>query len=124
MTNKSSPGGPGKLTNELKAFLARLGEMADPGDRWCRVLEGLRSDHAAPPGVRLFGLGRYRLSHPEGPGLLACERQTEGLTSRTTKPLRRSITARAADVRAKLAPTEVWCQDEMRVGQKNRVTYR
>jgi len=32
-----------------------------------------------------------------------------------------------ADVRAKLAlgtPIEVWCQDEMRVGQKNKLTYR
>jgi hypothetical protein len=32
-----------------------------------------------------------------------------------------------ADVRTKLAlgtPIEVWCQDEMRVGQKNKLTYR
>jgi len=32
-----------------------------------------------------------------------------------------------AEVRAKLAPStpiEVWCQDEMRVGQKNKLTYR
>ena len=32
-----------------------------------------------------------------------------------------------AEVRAKLAPgtaIEVWCQDEMRVGQKNKLTYR
>ena len=32
-----------------------------------------------------------------------------------------------AEIRAKLAPgtpIEVWCQDEMRVGQKNKLTYR
>ena len=32
-----------------------------------------------------------------------------------------------AEVRQKLAPgtpIEVWCQDEMRVGQKNKLTYR
>jgi len=32
-----------------------------------------------------------------------------------------------AQIRAKLAPgtpVEVWCQDEMRVGQKNKLTYR
>ena len=32
-----------------------------------------------------------------------------------------------AQIRAKLAPgtpIEVWCQDEMRVGQKNKLTYR
>jgi hypothetical protein len=31
-----------------------------------------------------------------------------------------------AEVRAQLAPgtpIEVWCQDEMRVGQKNKLTY-
>jgi hypothetical protein len=35
--------------------------------------------------------------------------------------------ARVAEVQAKLAPgtpIEVWCQDEMRVGQKNKLSYR
>src|SRR5919197_4796188 len=39
----------------------------------------------------------------------------------------KSFPARAAEVRAKLAPgtpIEVWCQDEMRVGQKNKLTSR
>jgi hypothetical protein len=39
----------------------------------------------------------------------------------------RSFPARVAKVRAKLAPRtpiEVWCQDEMPVGQKNKPTYR
>jgi hypothetical protein len=44
-------------------------------------------------------------------------------------PWRRSknFPARVAEVRQKLAPgtpIEVWCQDEMRVGQKNKLTYR
>jgi hypothetical protein len=39
----------------------------------------------------------------------------------------KKIPARVAEVRAKLAPgtpVEVWFQDEMRVGQKNKLTYR
>ena len=39
----------------------------------------------------------------------------------------RSFPARVAKVRAKLAPRtpiEVWCQDEMPLGQKNKPTYR
>ena len=41
--------------------------------------------------------------------------------------VQKNFPARVADVRAKLAlgtPIEVWCQDEMRVGQKNKLTYR
>ena len=40
---------------------------------------------------------------------------------------KKNFPARVAEVRAKLAPgtpIEVWCQDEMRVGQKNKLTYR
>src|SRR5262244_4181599 len=44
LINKLSPGAPGKLTDEHKAFLVRL---VDPGDRWRRALAGLRSHHAA-----------------------------------------------------------------------------
>jgi DDE superfamily endonuclease len=39
----------------------------------------------------------------------------------------KNFPARVAEVRAKLAPgtpVEVWFQDEMRVGQKNKLTYR
>jgi hypothetical protein len=43
------------------------------------------------------------------------------------KGVQKNFPARVAEVRAKLAPgtpIEVWCQDEMRVGQKNKLTYR
>src|SRR5437763_13102265 len=50
-------------------------------------------------------------------------------TGRTRRPWRRSknFAERVAEVRHKLAPdtpVEVWFQDEMRVGQKNKLTYR
>src|SRR5215470_5958713 len=40
--------------------------------------------------------------------------------------VQKNFAARVAEVRAKLAPgtpVEVWSQDEMRVGQKNKLTY-
>ena len=39
----------------------------------------------------------------------------------------KNFAERVADIRAQLAPgtpVEVWFQDEMRVGQKNKLTYR
>ena len=80
LINKVSPGAPGKLTNEHKAFLARLVEdgpipALDGVVRWraCDLI------NAAPPGVRHLGLGRYGLSQLKGPGLLACQCQAQGL---------------------------------------------
>ena len=62
-------------------------------------------------------------------GLLACERQTEGLQAgcRSHGRVQKNFAERVADIRAQLAPgtpVEVWFQDEMRVGQKNKLTYR
>jgi hypothetical protein len=61
---------------------------------------------------------------------LAFERSPEG---RQTRPrelrrgIQKSFAARVAEVRTGVAPgtsVEVWFQDEMRVGQKNKLTYR
>ena len=95
-----------------------------------RALEGLRSDHAAPPGVlasRSRTITVYRAL--EDLRLLACQRQAEGLQAecRGHGGVQENFPARVADVRTKLAPgtpIEVWCQDEMRVGQKDKLTYR
>src|SRR5262249_24406981 len=51
------------------------------------------------------------------------------LTSRMPRPCTcsKNFAERVAEVRAQLAPdtpVEVWFQDEMRVGQKNKLTYR
>src|SRR5215207_4279753 len=66
---------------------------------------------------------------PEGAGLLACECAAEGLQagSRGHGGVQKNFAERVAEVRAELAPgtpIEVWFQDEMRVGQKNKLTYR
>src|SRR5207342_3321961 len=105
------------------------GGRADPGDPWGGALAGLRPDYAASRGVRHLGLRRHALPCFEGAGFLACERPAEGLQAgpRSHGSVQKNFPARVAEVRAKLAPgtpIEVWCQDEMRVGQKNKLTYR
>jgi|SRR2546427_12563078 len=47
LINIPSPGGPAKLGDEHKAFLARIvDEGPDPGHPWRSALAGVRSDHA------------------------------------------------------------------------------
>jgi hypothetical protein len=89
----------------------------------------VRSDHAAVRGVCAVGFGRHDLSRPEGLGFLACERAAEGLQTgpRGHCGIQKNFALRVAEIRATLAPgapIEVWFQDEMRVGQKNKLTYR
>src|SRR4030088_1145748 len=74
-------------------------------------------------------IGRYDLSCSQRPWLLACQRPSEGLQAgrRGGGGVKKNFPLRVAEVRAKLAPgtpVEVWFQDEMRVGQKNKLTYR
>src|SRR6202162_6132667 len=93
------------------------------------ALARLRLDYASARGVRPLGLGRYGLSSFEGVGLLARERPAQGLQAgcRRRGGVQKNFPTRVAEVRSKLAPgtpIEVWCQDEMRVGQKNKLTYR
>src|SRR6516164_11332359 len=92
-------------------------------------MAGLRSDHAAARGVRALGVGRHHLSRAQGLGFLACERSPKGLQTRPRgrRRVQKNFAARVAGVRAGLAAgtsVEVWFQDEMRVGQKNKLTYR
>src|SRR5262249_53114996 len=80
-------------------------------------------------GVRALSLGRYDLSRPQEVGLLACERSAQGLQAecRDHGGVQKNFAKRVAEIRAALAPgtpVEVWFQDEMRVGQKNKLTYR
>src|SRR3989475_7808127 len=75
------------------------------------------------------GLAGYDLSRPQELGLLACERPAQGLQAecRGHGRVQKNFAERVAEIRAQLAPgtpVEVWFQDEMRVGQKNKLTYR
>jgi len=79
LINKASPGAPGKLTNEHKAFLARLVEdgpipAIDGVVRWraCDLIMRLHQEF----GISVSDDTVYRSL---GPGLLACQRQAQGL---------------------------------------------
>src|SRR6202171_6046166 len=130
LVNIPSPGAPPKLDDTHRAFLARIVEEGpDPCDPRCGSLAGVRSDHAALRGVCALGVGRHDLSRLERLGLLPCERPAEGLQDRPRRHsgVQKNFAARLAEIRATLAPgtpVEVWFQDEMRVGQKNKLTYR
>src|SRR6516162_3967722 len=105
------------------------GGRTDPGDPRCGALARLRPDHVSARGIRPLGVGRHGLTNLEGAGLFACERQAQGLQAgcRCRGNVQKNFPSRVAQIRAKLAPgtpIEVWCQDEMRVGQKNKLTYR
>ncbi len=100
---------------------------ADPCGPRRGSLASVRSDHAALRGVCVVGVGRHDLSRPEGLGFLACERPPEGLQAgrRGDHGVQKNFAVRVAEIRATLAPgtpIEVWFQDEMRVGQKNKLT--
>ena len=130
LINIPSPGVPPKLDATHKAFLARIVEEGPiPAVhgvvRWraCDLMMRLHEQFG------ILGVGRHDLSRAEGPGLLACECQTEGLQAgcRSHGRVQKNFAERVADIRAQLAPgtpVEVWFQDEMRVGQKNKLTYR
>jgi transposase len=130
LVNKSSPGAPGKLTEEHKAFLVRLVEegpipAVDGVVRWraCDLIMRLYEEF----GVSVSDDTVYRALKDFG--LLACERPAQGLQAECRRHggVQKNFPARVAEVRAKLAPgtpIEVWCQDEMRVGQKNKLTSR
>jgi hypothetical protein len=130
LINIPSPGVPPKLDATHRAFLARIVEEGPiPAVHGVVRWAGMRSNYAAARGVWAFGVGRHHLSSPQGAGLLACERQTEGLQAgrRSHGGVQKNFAVRVAEVRAQLAPStpvEVWFQDEMRVGQKNKLTYR
>ena len=91
LINKSSPGAPGKLSKEHKAFLARLVEEGP-----IPAIHGVVRWRACDLIMRLheeFGISVYRrhgLPCFEGAGFLACERHGPRLTSRTPKPWKRS----------------------------------
>ena len=105
------------------------GRGSDPSRPRRGALAGVRSDHAVARGVWALGFGRHHLPRLEGLGLLACERAAESLQAGSCRHggVQKNFADRVAEVRAKLAPgtpVEVWFQDEMRVGQKNKLTYR
>jgi transposase len=126
LINIPSPGIPPKLDDRHKAFLARIVEEGPIPAIHC-VVRWRACDLILR--LRALGVGRYDLSRPQELGLLACERLAQGLQAecRGHGRVQKNFAERVAEIRALLAPdtpVEVWFQDEMRVGQKNKLTYR
>src|SRR5215510_12586625 len=128
LINIPSPGARPKLDARHTAFLARIVEEGP-----IPAIHGVVRWRACDLIMRLyeeFGrLGRHGLSRPQEVGLLTCERPAEGLHAecRGHGGIQKNFAERVAEIRAALAPgtpVEIWFQDEMRVGQKNKLTYR
>jgi transposase len=123
LINIPSPGVSPKLDATHRAFLARIVEegpipAAHGVVRWraCDLIMRLHEE---------FGLS----VSDDTSVLLARERSPESLQAgcRGHGGVQKNFPARVAEIRAELAPgtpVEVWFQDEMRVGQKNKLTYR
>ena len=130
LINIPSPGVPPKLNAMHKAFLARIVEEGP-----IPAIHGVVRWRACDLIMRLheqFGLSVsddtiYRALKKLG--LLAYERPAQGIQAecRSHGGIQKNFAERVAEIRAALAPgtpLEVWFQDEMRVGQKNKLTYR
>ncbi|MGZ3297354.1 MAG: IS630 family transposase [Xanthobacteraceae bacterium] len=130
LINKLSPGAPGKLTDEHKAFLARLVEdgpipAIDGVVRWraCDLIMRLHEEF----GITVSDDTVYRALKELGFSHVSARPKAYKQNAEAMETFKKNFPARVAEVRAKLAPgtpIEVWCQDEMRVGQKNKLTYR
>ena len=131
LINIPSPGAPAKLKAEHKAFLARIVE-----DNPVPAIHGVVRSRACDLIMQLhekFGLSVsddtiYRAALHQ-PRLLASQRAAAGVQAgpRRNRGVQKNFAARVADIRQTLppdTPIEVWFQDEMRVGQKNKLTYR
>ena len=131
LINEASPGAPGKLTQKNeRAFLARLVEEGQ-----VPAVHGVVRWRACDLIMRLyeeFGLSVsddtiYRALKDLGFSHVSARPRAYKTGPRSYGGVQKNFPARVAEVRAKLAPgtaIEVWCQDEMRVGQKNKLTYR
>ena len=130
LINKWAPGAPGKLSKEHKAFLARLVEEGPiPAVhgvvRWraCDLIMRLHEEF----GISVSDDTVYRALKELGFSHVSARPKAYKQDPEAMGGVQKNFPARVAEVHAKLAPgtpIEVWCQDEMRVGQKNKLTYR
>ena len=127
--NIPSPGAS-KLGRKHRAFLARLVEEGPiPAVhgvvRWraCDLIMRLHEEF----GISVSDDTIYRALKNLGFSHVSARPQGLQARPRSYGGVQKNFADRVAEVRAKLAPgtpVEVWFQDEMRVGQKNKLTYR
>jgi hypothetical protein len=106
-------------------FLPGSGMKLDPGSPWRGAVAGLRSDHATARGVRHLGIGPHHLSCPRrsrGSHISAPVRRPTNGIPRPWRVLKKVLYTRGRkSARSSRPAVEAWFQEEMRVGQKNRL---
>ena len=129
LINIASPGAPAKLDEEHKAFLARI---VDEGPT--PAIHGVVRWRACDLIMRLYE--EFALSVSDDTIYRAMKELGFSHVSARPKAYKQDAEAmdafkktfpHVAEIRKELAPStsvEVWFQDEMRVGQKNKITYR
>ncbi|MGO9699412.1 MAG: IS630 family transposase [Xanthobacteraceae bacterium] len=130
LINIPSPGVPPKLDEEHRAFLARIVEEGPiPAVhgvvRWraCDLIMRLHEEF----GLSVSDDTIYRALKDLGFSHLSARPKAYKQDAEAMDASQKNFAVRVAEVRAKLAPgtpVEVWFQDEMRVGQKNKLSYR
>jgi transposase len=130
LINIPSPGMPPKLGKKHRAFLARLVEEGP-----IPAVDGVVRWRACDLIMRLYEEFRlsvsddtvYRALKDLGFSHVSARPKAYKQDADAMEAFKKNFANRVAEVRAKLAPgtpVEVWFQDEMRVGQKNKLTYR
>ena len=130
LINLPSPGAPGKLNDEHKAFLARLVEegpipAVHAVVRWraCDLIMRLYEEFglSVSDDTVYRALKELGFSHVSArPKAYKQDADAIDAFKKTLPPAWR----KSARTLAPGTPVEVWFQDEMRVGQKNKLTYR
>ncbi|HEX2752232.1 MAG TPA: IS630 family transposase [Alphaproteobacteria bacterium] len=130
LINIPSPGAPPKLHDMHKAFLRRI---VDEGP--IPAVHGVVRWRASDLIMRLheeFGLSVsddtiYRALKDLGFSHVSARPKAYKQDADAMAAFKKTLPLRVAEIRATLppgTPVEVWFQDEMRVGQKNKLTYR
>ena len=129
LVNIPSPGAPPKLDDRHKAFLARIVEEGPMPAvhgvvRWraCDLIMRLHEEFglSVSDDTVYRALKELGFSHVSARPKAYKQRRRHGR-------VQKNFAGRVAEIREDLAPgtpVEVWFQDEMRVGQKNKLTYR
>jgi transposase len=130
LINIPSPGVPPKLGKKHRAFLHRLVEdgpipAVHGVVRWraCDLIMQLHEEF----GISVSDDTIYRALKDLGFSHLSARPKAYKQDPGRHGSVQKNFALRVAEVRAKLTPgtpVEVWFQDEMRVGQKNKLTYR
>jgi transposase len=130
LINIPSPGMPPKLNAIYKAFLAQIVEEGPIAAihgvvRWraCDLIMRLHEEF----GLSVSDDTIYRALKNLGFAHVSARPKAYKQSAEVMDAFKKNFAERVAEIRAKLAPNtpvEVWFQDEMRVGQKNKLTYR